>query len=59
MLLSRNMRPGSTIITLKLPENYQNYFDLISRSWYKMTWGRVLVYFLRRNNNHVELNSTI
>jgi hypothetical protein len=50
MKLACNLRPGSTLITLKSPDPYLEYFELVSASWFKMTWGRVLVYFLRRND---------
>jgi hypothetical protein len=37
---------------LKSPDpTHLEYFDLVSASWFKMTWGRVLVYFLRRNDH--------
>jgi hypothetical protein len=54
MRLACNMRPGATLVTLKSPEPYLDHFDLLASSWHKMTWGRVLVYFLRRNSHRSE-----
>lgn len=42
------------LITLKLPEHYSTWFEETHRKWFKMSWGRVLVYFLRRNGIAVD-----
>mmetsp|Transcript_15109 Transcript_15109/g.22727 ORF Transcript_15109/g.22727 Transcript_15109/m.22727 type:complete len:774 (-) Transcript_15109:140-2461(-) len=47
--LGRALKPGSKFITLKLPENYSQHYDITHQGWYKMSWGRVLVYVLTRN----------
>jgi hypothetical protein len=57
MKLARNLRSGATLVTLKSPEPYLDHFDLLGSSWHKMTWGRVLVYFLRRNSDSSESGS--
>lgn len=45
---SKLLKPGSKFITLKLPVGYEGWFEIDSQSWYKMTWGRILVYILKR-----------
>ena len=46
---ARGMRPGSRVLTLKLPETYEPYFTVADKEWVKMSWGRILVYLLVRS----------
>lgn len=45
---SKALKPGSKFITLKLPGSLDGWFEVDSQAWYKMTWGRIMVYVLRR-----------
>lgn len=47
---SKLLKMGAKFITLKLPVGYESWFEVESQSWYKMTWGRILVYILKRTN---------
>ena len=44
------LKPGSKFITLKLPSNYDNWFQLESKESFKMSWGRITVFFLKKLN---------
>lgn len=44
----KRLKSGSVLMTLKLPKNYKDIFELYQQSWHKMTWGRNLVYYLKK-----------
>ena len=53
MALSKGLKDGAVLLTLKLPKEHAKYFTLVSESWVKMTWGRIVVYVLTRNNDEM------
>jgi SAM-dependent methyltransferase len=45
---AKRMKPGSRFMTLKLLPNVEDYFEIASQGWYKMSWGRINVHMMRR-----------
>ncbi len=45
---SKSLKPGSIILTSKLPANYEENFVLDSKLWLKSSWGSSRIFKLVR-----------
>lgn len=46
--MAKRLKPGARFCTLKVWPGAEQYFDTVHSAWFKMSWGRITVYVLKR-----------
>lgn len=50
-LRAQKLKPGSILLTSKVPEGFENSFSVVKSVWCKVSWGRTKIFVLIRKDD--------